>query len=99
MVFSNSYLVTCQYYLRVVRREKCCTCKPQPDFVTLIMLFCVSENADLGIIIIKVTIFLSPWAKKYEELNGMKVVVTNGIFTGFYNLQNTLTSLVKVDTP
>lgn len=29
----------------------------------------------------------------------MKVVVTNGIFTGFYNLQNTLTSLVKVDTP
>ena len=55
MVFSNSYLVTCQYYLRVVRREKCCTCKPQPDFMTLIMLFCVSENADLGIIIIKVT--------------------------------------------
>ena len=55
MIFSNSYLVTCQYYLRVVRREKCCTWKPQPDFMTLKMLFCVSENADLGIRIITVT--------------------------------------------
>lgn len=43
---------------------------------------------------VKVTIFLLAWAKKHKEHIGMKVVVTNDISIVFYNLQNTLTSIV-----